>query len=122
MPIWLQVLGVAVVFVGFLGAATVYLRGSKDAGTITTLKANNEALTARVAILEKSDTEKEHTIGVLQARLTACERENVSLAAQRPSAEAITDIHALLSMHDKETRALLMAMATSLTELTSDDQ
>jgi hypothetical protein len=42
----------AIGLVLFLGSATVYLRGSKDKGTIETLQRSNAALTERVAILE----------------------------------------------------------------------
>lgn len=42
----------AVAVVIFLGAATVYLRGSRDKGTIETLTRSNAALTERVGVLE----------------------------------------------------------------------
>lgn len=57
----------AIGIVLFLGAATVYLRGSKDKGTIETLSRNNDALTERVAILEASDAAKDKEITALKA-------------------------------------------------------
>lgn len=55
----------AVGVVLFLGAATVFLRGSKDKGTIETLTRNNAALTERVQILEASDLAKTTQIQAL---------------------------------------------------------
>lgn len=69
----------AITVVSFLGTAAVFLRGSKDKGTIATLTNSNTALTEnnrilndRVTLLEASDTAKgeklraqEHTIEVL---------------------------------------------------------
>lgn len=43
----------AVAVVLFLGAAAVYLRGSKDKGTIETLERNNRAQAERITILEQ---------------------------------------------------------------------
>lgn len=59
---WLPA-GAAVVL--FLGAATVYLRGSRDKGTIDTLTRNNAALDERVKILEASDLVKQGKIDAL---------------------------------------------------------
>jgi len=123
MPIWLQVLGVCLVFVTFIGSAVVFLRGSADAGTIKTLEKNNTALTDRVGILEKENAE-------MKARLALLERENIDLRGQRPSAEVLVEIRSgLTSYHDEltdyidkqrgsnaETHALLMAIATTLGE------
>lgn len=122
MPVWLSVLGVAVVFVGFLGAAVVYLRGSKDKGTIDVLERSNHALTERVTILEKDN-------GEMKARLGHLERENIDLRAQRPSAEVLAEVRIeLLNLaasertHSGEARALLMAIATTLGEMNDADQ
>lgn len=111
MPVWLSGLAAAVVIVGFLGAAVVFLRGSKDKGTIDTLERSNHALTERVSVLESSETR-------LTARVSALEKENVALAAQRPSAEVLTEIQKELRVYVKdarnanaETKALLMAIA-----------
>lgn len=118
MPVWLTVLLGLIGFVGFIGSSLVYLRGSKDKGTIDVLERSNKALTERVAILEEEAARCGVRLGVL-------ERENADLRAQRPSAEAIEEMHGLLIQHidelrhhDTETRPLLMAMAASLGELT----
>jgi hypothetical protein len=55
----------AIAVVVFLGAATVYLRGSKDKGTIATLTASNAALTERVAVLETDALAKATQIDAL---------------------------------------------------------
>jgi hypothetical protein len=113
MPAWLSWLAGAVVVVGFLGSVTIYLRGSKDAGTIKTLERSNLALNERVAILESNEAR-------LSARVTLLEHENAELHAQRPSAEMLVDMNELLQHHDTETRPLLMAIAAQLQELTDD--
>lgn len=102
----------------FAGSVVVFLRGSRDKGTIATLEANNKALTERVTLLEgdvaritaKALADKNQ----LSTRVDALERENTALLAQRPSAEAIADLNAKadrletdLSRHDIETRRLL---------------
>jgi hypothetical protein len=112
-------------FVLFLGMVVVYLRGSKDKGTIATLEASNRALTERVAILEADAlaTTARHATeraadaadrARLSARLGAVERENVGLLAQRPSAEVVAgiavelhDVHGALTQHDADIKALL---------------
>lgn len=81
----------------FLGTALVYLRGSKDKGTIATLEASNRALNERVDVLEASEAR-------LTARVALLETENRKLEAQRPSAEAIA---ALSSKVDVLSGALL---------------
>lgn len=47
----------AIAAVLFLGSAAVYLRGSRDKGTIEALERNNAALTERVGILESTGRE-----------------------------------------------------------------
>lgn len=59
---WLPA-GAAVVL--FLGSATVYLRGSRDKGTIDTLTRNNAALDERVKILEASEVANKARIDAL---------------------------------------------------------
>lgn len=95
----------------FLGTVVVYLRGSRDKGTIATLEASNRALTERVSLLEADAT-------LMTARLTLLERENAELHKQRPSAEAIAELRdlvenasALLARHDSQTMALLRKVA-----------
>jgi hypothetical protein len=73
LPPVIQWLLFAITFVTFVGAATVYLRGSRDKGTIETLQRNNEALTQRVGILEgdvalrkAADLVKDERIRVLE--------------------------------------------------------
>jgi hypothetical protein len=122
MPPWLSWLLGAIVVVGFLGSVTIYLRGSKDAGTIQTLERSNQALNERVAILEANESR-------LSARVTLLEHENAELHAQRPSAEMLVEMRSLLEQHveelrhhDMETRPLLMAIAAQLQELTDARQ
>lgn len=86
----------------FLGAAVVYLRGSKDAGTIKTLEKNNEALSNRVTILEAAEIVRKAEVEALGVRLKAAEDEAASLRAQRPSADAIADLHRALVQHDQK--------------------
>jgi hypothetical protein len=50
MPTVLSWLTTGIAVVGFLAAATVYLRGARDKGTIETLQRNNQALLERVDI------------------------------------------------------------------------
>jgi hypothetical protein len=65
MPPVLQWLSAAIALSVFLGAVVVFLRGSKDKGTIETLGRNNDALTARVTILEAEDLRKTDQIEAL---------------------------------------------------------
>lgn len=118
MPTWLAGLAAAVVLVGFLGTAVVYLRGSKDAGTIKTLEQNNQALTERVEKVLEPEVHR------LTERVDFLEHENERLNAQRPSAEVLEQMYALLKEHaadlkhhDIETRPLLMAIASQLGEM-----
>lgn len=129
MPGWLGALGSALGFVVFLGAVVVYLRGSKDKGTIETLERNNQALTERVGLLEASELRHVANEAALEARVGVLETEKATLQAQRPSAEKIVeiqrDVASLLGLsrtHDSETRALLMAIATTLGERDDSDK
>lgn len=82
----------AIGIVLFLGAATVYLRGSKDKGTIETLNRNNAALTERVGILEASDLAK-------KAQIEALTSANLVLQNTVNSSELIGDLRQDLSSH-----------------------
>jgi hypothetical protein len=104
----------AIIVIPVLAAATVYFRGSKDTGTIKTLKENNEALNARVVLLEGDAARDGLARESLLGRLSLSERENTQLRAQRPSADAITqigeDVDSLrveLHKHDVDTKRLL---------------
>lgn len=81
MPI-LDWLPSAVAVVVFLGAATVYLRGSRDKGTIATLTANNTALAQRVDLLEQEKR-------ALTTRVEAVEQANAVLEGVANSSDAI---------------------------------
>lgn len=85
-------LPVAISVVIFLGAATVYLRGSKDKGTIQTLSRNNEALSERVGILEKDNTD-------LHVRVDGLARENETLRSVVTSREEIAALRNALDTH-----------------------
>jgi hypothetical protein len=84
----------AIAIVLFLGSATVYLRGSKDKGTIVTLTQNNAALTERVAILEASDLAKTTQINALTAA-------NLVLQKTVNSSELIHDLREDLTSHHR---------------------
>jgi hypothetical protein len=123
MPDWIGNVGGVVALVIGLGAIVQYLRGSRDKGTITTLEQNNKALNERVTLLEgdlaRVKTEAAADKKAMNERVRALERENASLLAQRPSAEAIEDLNEKadrleveLSRHDIETRRLLKDMTS----------
>lgn len=94
---WLGIIGGFVGLVVFLGATVVYLRGSRDKGTITTLENSNRALSERVALLEAAE-------GRLASRVAVLEAENLALLAQRPSAEQIAVILTRIEALDAENR------------------
>jgi hypothetical protein len=126
VPIWMQVLGCLVLFVTFVGSAVVFLRGSADKGTIETLERNNRALNERVALLESENTRHTANEVRLTARVEALERENASLEAARPSAEAIdgidTKLTAFIGRADgRGTKALALLMAIASTVGDRDD-
>lgn len=92
----------------FLGAAVVYLRGSKDKGTIATLEKSNQALSEnnkilndRVSLLEASDVAKDARIdGLVQANEVLTNTVNSSeLIANL--ATLITDLSENLTEHHK---------------------
>lgn len=118
MPTWLNALGICVVLIGFLGAAVVFLRGSRDKGTIETLERSNKALDERVKILESESLRDKATQARDRERIAALEHDKADLVAQRPSAETLADIRAELTSYvtearhsHAEMRALLMAIA-----------
>lgn len=101
-----QLIGWGIAFVVFLAAAVVYLRGSRDAGTIKTLEKNNEALTERVDILEANEKVLKAEVEAHKVRIRAVEDENETLRAHRPSAEAIEALHIALILHDTKPGSL----------------
>lgn len=104
---WVGLIGGLIGFVVFLGAAVVFLRGSKDKGTITTLEASNAALVERVAILVDNETALKAKVAELDVRVKSLEDENTELKRQRPSAEAIADLGTRLEKHDADTLAAI---------------
>lgn len=86
---WLPT-GVGVVL--FLGAATVYLRGSRDKGTIETLTRNNAALDERVRILETSEAAN-------KLQIAALTQANRVLTNTVNSSELIIGLRADLEAH-----------------------
>lgn len=82
----------AIGIVLFLGTAIVYLRGSKDKGTIATLTRNNAALSERVAILEASDLAK-------ATQIKALTTANMVLRNTVNSSELIADLRRDLNDH-----------------------
>jgi hypothetical protein len=101
MPDWLPTAISAVIF---LGAAAVYLRGSRDKGTIATLTASNAALTERVKILETSDAAKTAEISGLVA-------SNLTLQNTVNSSELIVDLRdAVLTALDDHHNAAMTGL------------
>lgn len=113
---WLTILGVGIAAAVFLGSVVVYLRGSRDQGTIATLERSNKALTERVTVLEgeaaRSAVERDRDA----ARITALEHENESLRAERPSAEAIANLAVALARHDADLKGMVSALMLKGTE------
>ena len=106
----MTVLGLITAAIGcvvFLGAAVVYLRGSRDKGTIATLEASNRALSERVDVLKDELGAEKRSREHLATRVASLERENRHLIEQRPSAEAIELVRRLLLTHDGEIKVLL---------------
>lgn len=115
---WIGTIGGLVGIVVFLGAVVVYLRGSRDKGTISTLEQNNKALTERVALLENSEKllkaeaaaaalKHKAELDALALRVDTLEQTNAELRAQRPSAEAIEAVYALVQAVHRDTRVLV---------------
>jgi gamma-glutamylcysteine synthetase len=114
-------IGLFVLVISFLGTAVVFLRGSRDKGTISTLEQNNKALTERVTLLEASETRLKADAAIvatrhaaeldaLNIRVKALENDNAELRSQRPSAEAIEAVyHAVQAVHS-DTRRLVAAL------------
>jgi hypothetical protein len=118
MPPWLSWLTGAIVVVGFLGSVTIYLRGSKDAGTIKTLERSNKALNERVAILEAGEPDCPRGWRCSNTR-TPSSTPNGPPPRCSPTCTTCSERHVEeLRHHDTETRPLLMAIAAQLQELT----
>jgi site-specific DNA-adenine methylase len=119
MPDALDWLPTAVAVVVFLGAAAVYLRGSRDKGTIATLTANNAALTERVNILEQDKSKLQNEVGSLKQAVTVLEGvANSSDAIASLRIEMSNAAQALVSsLDDHHTQAM-----TGLNTIHSDLQ
>lgn len=123
MSQWLTLAAAAIGVVVFLGSVVVFLRGSRDQGTIATLERSNHALTERVTVLENDAARDLVERDRLTERVAALEHENEALRAQRPSAEAIASlaravdaIHAFLVNHDREAKTMLATLILKGTE------
>jgi hypothetical protein len=123
MSQWLTLVAAAIGVVVFLGSVVVFLRGSRDQGTIATLERSNHALTERVTVLENDAARGVIERDRLTERVAALEHENEALRAQRPSADAIaalaevvSDNHSLLATHDRETKTMLATLILKGTE------
>lgn len=88
----LEWLPAAVAVVVFLGAALVYLRGSKDKGTIETLSRNNAALNERVQVLENEAVTHKAEDAKNVARIAALEQEKSVLESVANSSEKIAQL------------------------------
>lgn len=121
MPDVLQWLGGLVALVLFLGAVVVYLRGSKDKGTIETLERNNTALNERVALLEENEkrTTREHAIEkkALTDRVDALERENEVLRDVIGAKDEVAAMRGRLDEHHAAAMAGLIQLHEDLTEI-----
>lgn len=103
--------------VNFLGAAAVYLRGSKDKGTIETLTRSNAALTENNKILDERVT-------LLEAGRTA-DREKIEAQAHTievltntvNSADLIRSLDVHLTSNHKAAMIGLKEIHTDLSEL-----
>lgn len=90
---WFAAIMAAIGIVTFLGAAAVYLRGSKDKGTISTLESNNKALASRVDILEASEE-------ALLIRVDALEKANSTLREMVTSRADIAELATVIDHHN----------------------
>lgn len=107
---WLTILGIAIATAVFFGSVVVYLRGSRDQGTIATLERYGKACEARVTQLEDEQARGLIEHDRLIARMEVLEQENETLRAERPSAEAIAALTDLLRRHDADAKAMLSAL------------
>lgn len=107
---WLTIIGVAIAVVIFFGSVVVFLRGSRDQGTIATLERSNNALTERVTVLENEAARNLVERDSLGARIDALEHENEALRLERPSSEAIAALTEALARHDADAKAMLSAL------------
>lgn len=108
----LGTIGGAIGIIVFLGTLVVYLRGSRDKGTIATLEASNKALTERVGVLVEGEADLNRQIRDLRNRMAAVERENAELRAQRPSAEAIAAVYSLNQAIHSDTQKIVKAVVS----------
>lgn len=120
MPV-LDWLPTAVAVVLFLGAATVYLRGSRDKGTIATLTASNTALAERVGLLELDKTTLTTRVQVLEQANSVLEgvanssAEIASFRAEMTTAAA--ELVGALGEHHTEAMERLDGIHTDLEQL-----
>jgi hypothetical protein len=118
MPEALDWLPTAVAIVVFLGAAAVYLRGSRDKGTIATLTANNAALTERVGLLEQDKTKLQTEVGSLKQAVTVLEgvaNSSDAIASFRvETIEAATALVAALDDHHSQAMQRLDILHTDI--------
>lgn len=101
----LKWLPTAIALVLFLGAAVVYLRGSRDKGTIDTLERNNKALTERVTIL-----------------VGECREDHQKIEGQAQTIEVLTNTvnsSELIRTHHEQAMAGLADLRTDVNELPS---
>lgn len=102
----------AVAVVLFLGAAAVYLRGSKDKGTIETLERNNRALAERIDILESEAREDHARRAIDHERIRSLEQKNKVLEGIANSSELITAQTGLLEQMGKVITDMNAALTT----------
>lgn len=99
----------------FLGAAIVYLRGSRDKGTIATLERSNAALTERVLLLEKNETQ-------MTVRIDTLEAENLVLQRIANSGDAIAALALSLDEHHRQAMTAWNLIHQDLRSLTDEEE
>lgn len=142
MPNIMSWLTTGIAVVGFLAAATVYLRGARDKGTIETLQRNNQALLERVDIQADKILELERTgvqcnekieaqattIEVLQNTTNSRElilqiaedNKRLIAAVQENMARFAQEIRHDIGEHHKDAMAMVNQLQTSLGNLPRD--
>lgn len=98
----LNIVGGVIAILVFLGVVVVYLRGSKDKGTIDTLKRNNDALDHRVEILEAEIQRATQSAQLANERAAALESENEVLRQIPGAADAVHSLETALAEHHGE--------------------
>lgn len=109
MPVDFGTIGGLIGIVLFLGSVAIFLRGSADKGTITSLQNSVSALQTEVNVY-KTKVEEQET------RLVALEKENTTLRTFVTQKDEIAQLHGLLDAHHRETIESLKRLETAVDE------